>query len=120
MLTIIQDTVDQFTRRLSTFSLASTVAFIDTSFASTDPIYLSDPRLDSTLNDVKDYTSTLTRLTDKRLEDQRYVVSPEKNDSMSKVALGAKVQRAVDMRYKNQDAVRKPRVLNEKKTMSAS
>jgi len=36
---------------------------------------------------------------------------------MSKVALGAKVQRAVNMRYSNQDAVFKPRVFNEKQVM---
>ncbi len=42
---------------------------------------------------------------DKRLEQQRYVMSGNKTDEVSKLALGAKVERALARRMTGQDAV---------------
>lgn len=44
-----------------------------------------------------------------RLDKQRYVQSAEKTDDFSKLALGAKLQRALDRRMTGQDAVMRPK-----------
>jgi hypothetical protein len=43
------------------------------------------------------------------LQQQRYAPTPEKSDALSKLALGAKVERALSRRMTGQDAVLKPR-----------
>jgi len=55
----------------------------------------------------------------KALTQQRVVLSEEKVANMSKLALGAKLDRALGRRMSGQDAVmrtRKPSILNEKET----
>lgn len=49
----------------------------------------------------------LERLENKPLNEQRFVPSEQKKDVMSKVSLGAKVERALSRRMTNQDYVRK-------------
>lgn len=46
---------------------------------------------------------------DKRLQQQRYIVSTEKNENMSKLALGAKLERALGRRMTGQDAIFVPK-----------
>ena len=72
-----------------------------------------DPRL----QDIKDLHQGLARLDSTRLQQQRYTPSAEKNESLSKLALGAKVERALGRRMTGQDAVLRPRerMLSEKR-----
>ena len=56
----------------------------------------------------------LERLNNKRLQQQRYQPSREKSDNLSKLALGAKVERALGRRMTSQDAVLRPKVVSEK------
>ena len=70
---------------------------------------------DSRSTEIKELGESLERLENKRLSQQRFVPTPEKSDSLSKLALGAKVERALGRRMSSQDAVmRKPEVLDEK------
>lgn len=56
----------------------------------------------------------LERLENKPLQQQRFVPTPEKSDNWSKLALGAKVERALGRRMTGQDAVMKKPELDEK------
>lgn len=64
--------------------------------------------------EIKQLALGLDRLKDKRLERQRYVASEQKTDDLSKLALGAKLERALGRRMTTQDAVMrvKPRPTN--------
>lgn len=68
--------------------------------------------------DIKRYSDFVERVQNKPLEKQRFVPTTEKTDNLNKLALGAKVERALGRRMTGQDAVmRKPVVLDEKKAM---
>ena len=73
--------------------------------------------------EIKELGQGLDRLKDKRLEQQRFVASAQKTDELSKLALGAKLERALGRRMTTQDAVmrvkpRKPsRPIDEKAEM---
>ena len=56
---------------------------------------------------------------DERLDKQRYVMSGNKTDEVSKLALGAKVERALSRRMVGQDATfsTKKRIDSEKKRL---
>ncbi|TKA66128.1 hypothetical protein B0A55_09697 [Friedmanniomyces simplex] len=54
--------------------------------------------------DLKSWSGTLERMQDERLDKQRYVMSGNKSDEVSKLALGAKVERALARRMTGQDA----------------
>ncbi|GAB1202238.1 hypothetical protein APSETT445_000849 [Aspergillus pseudonomiae] len=69
-----------------------------------------DPRL-AEFHHLRD---GLERLENKPLQKQRFVPTPEKSDNLSKLALSAKVERALDRRMTGQDAVMRKPVLNEK------
>ena len=77
----------------------------------------SDPRASS---EVEKYSKTLDRMESKRLQDQRYTPSVEKDDDMSKLALGAKVQKALDRRLTSQDAEYKPKSKSKNSEKSSS
>lgn len=62
----------------------------------------------------------LERLENKPLQKQRFVPTPEKSDNLSKLALGAKVERALGRRMTGQDAVMRKPVLNEKTATESS
>ena len=51
----------------------------------------------------------LARMENKALSQQRVVLSEEKSANLNKLALGAKLERALDRRMTSQDAVMKPR-----------
>jgi hypothetical protein len=70
-----------------------------------------DPRL----QEIKEWSSGLERLQSPKLQQQRYAPTPEKTDHLAKLALGAKVEKALDRRMTSQDAVMRPRL---KKTNS--
>lgn len=50
-------------------------------------------------------TQGLDRLENKHLQQQRFVPSQKKTDDLSKLSLGAKVERALGRRMTDQDAV---------------
>ncbi|KAF2501814.1 MFS general substrate transporter [Lophium mytilinum] len=88
--------------RLSTYSATPTLTpSIAPSHLSNASSTAGDPRA----HDIKSWNAGFERLEDKRLQQQRYVVTPEKNEDMGKLALGAKLERALGRRMTGQDAV---------------
>ncbi|KAI2470802.1 hypothetical protein F4781DRAFT_158358 [Annulohypoxylon bovei var. microspora] len=71
---------------------------------------------DSAQAEIRDIESGLARMENKALSQQRVVLSEEKSANLNKLALGAKLDRALDRRMTSQDAVMRPRnkSLNEK------
>jgi hypothetical protein len=71
---------------------------------------------DSATNEISNIATGLDRMENKALSSQRVILTDEKTDTMSKLALGAKLERALDRRMSGQDAVMRPRgqSLNEK------
>lgn len=77
------------------------------------------PTGDTELNDIKSLSDGLRRLENKNLMQQRFVPTPKKTDDLNKLALGAKVERALGRRMSGQDAVmRKPDVISEKQALA--
>ncbi|KAK0636433.1 hypothetical protein B0T17DRAFT_482831 [Bombardia bombarda] len=69
---------------------------------------------DSAVAEIRDIEKGLDRMENKALAQQRVVLSEEKSANLSKLALGAKLERALDRRMSSQDAVmrkRKPSVI---------
>ncbi|OXV11018.1 hypothetical protein Egran_01220 [Elaphomyces granulatus] len=98
-------------KRFSTLSGSPSLALSDRTTAS---LPSGDPRM----ADIKEYSDGLERLENKPLQSQRFVPTPEKTDNLNKLALGAKVERALGRRMTGQDAVmRNPIGLNEKKAL---
>ncbi|KZM19917.1 hypothetical protein ST47_g9057 [Ascochyta rabiei] len=96
--------------RMSTYSATPTLT------PSIAPSHLSDASAaDPKSQDIKTWNAGFERLEDKRLVQQRYIPSDNKTADMSKLALGAKVQRALDRRMSSQDAVFTNKGLSEKK-----
>ncbi|KAF2756400.1 hypothetical protein EJ05DRAFT_501904 [Pseudovirgaria hyperparasitica] len=100
--------------RFSTYSAATLAPSIAPSHLSGDSVNSQDPRA----QDIKSWNAGFARLEDKRLSQQRYTVSPEQTDHMSKLALGAKLERALGRRLSGQDAVFKSRTFDEKKILA--
>ncbi|KAH8685188.1 hypothetical protein BGZ61DRAFT_495435 [Ilyonectria robusta] len=72
---------------------------------------------DSAHAEIRDIATGLERMENKALTSQRVALTEEKTDTMSKLALGAKLERALDRRMSGQDAVMRPRgksFINEK------
>lgn len=61
---------------------------------------MSDPKV----ADIKSWSQGFERMQDARLDKQRYVMSGNKSDEVSKLALGAKLERALGRRMTGQDA----------------
>ena len=70
--------------------------------------------------EIKEWSQGLERLEQKQLQQQRYAPTQEKTDSLSKLALGAKVERALGRRMTDQDATFRPKLLSEKAGMGRS
>jgi len=64
---------------------------------------------DSVQQEINDITDGLDKLENKKLASQRFVPTPSKSDTLSKLALGAKLERALDRRMGGQDAVMRPK-----------
>ncbi len=60
---------------------------------------------DSAQQEIHDIEDGFEKLQDKKLEQQRFVPTQEKTENLSKLALGAKLERALDRRMAGQDAV---------------
>lgn len=64
--------------------------------------------------EIKEWEHGFNRLESKRLQQQRFVPSAEKSESLSKLALGAKLERALNRRLSGQDATLRKKVISEK------
>jgi len=85
--------------RYSTYSTAPSVAnTVKTTLSSA-----------SATQEIKDIEEGLDKLENKKLANQRFVPSQEKTESLSKLALGAKLERALGRRMGSQDAVMRDR-----------
>ncbi|KAL8672448.1 MAG: hypothetical protein Q9168_003095 [Polycauliona sp. 1 TL-2023] len=71
---------------------------------------------DARLQEIKEWSTGFDRLESQRLQQQRYQPTPEKSENLSKLALGAKVERALGRRMTDQDATFRTKVVNEKST----
>ncbi|KAF2110194.1 hypothetical protein BDV96DRAFT_501608 [Lophiotrema nucula] len=109
---LASSTGNRASTRLSTYSATPTLApSIAPSHLSSASSTAGDPKA----QEIKSWNAGFERLEDKRLQQQRYIVTPQKNDDMSKLALGAKLDRALARRMTGQDAVFRPKSINEKK-----
>ncbi|CAG7921906.1 unnamed protein product [Penicillium olsonii] len=90
------------------------------STVSGSPSLASDlPSGDPRIADISHLHDGFERLENKPLTKQRFVPTAEKSDNLNKLALGAKVERALGRRMTGQDAVmRKP--LSEKTEETSS
>ncbi|MCJ1336222.1 hypothetical protein MMC09_001498 [Bachmanniomyces sp. S44760] len=95
--------------RFSTYSGVPSLAS-DTTLNSNSSYPIGDPRL----QEIKEWNRGFERLESKGLQQQRYQPTAEKSDDLSKLALGAKVERALQRRLVGQDAVFRPRIISEK------
>ncbi|KAF2738440.1 hypothetical protein EJ04DRAFT_429004 [Polyplosphaeria fusca] len=97
--------------RMSTYSATPTLTpSIAPSHLSAASSTTGDPKA----QEIKSWNAGFERLEDKRLASQRYNLSSEKTDDMSKLALGAKLDRALARRMSGQDAVFRPKTMSEK------
>lgn len=64
---------------------------------------------DSAAAEMQDIENGLERMENKALSQQRVVLNEEKTAYFSKLALGAKLERALDRRMSSQDAVMRKR-----------
>ncbi|MCJ1462188.1 hypothetical protein MMC07_000788 [Pseudocyphellaria aurata] len=104
-------------KRHSTYSGQSYAASENT--VSTHYTASTTSNTDPRLQEIKEWTQGFDRLESKRLQQQRYQPTPEKTESLSKLAFGAKVERALDRRMTDQDAAMKPKILSEKSSIRA-
>ncbi len=70
---------------------------------------------ESATAEIRALEKGLDRMENKALQQQRVVLNEEKTANLQKLALGAKLERALDRRMHGQDAVMRKRT---KKTMS--
>lgn len=59
--------------------------------------------------DLRSFANVLDRMNDERVDRQRFVMSKNKTEEVSKIALGAKVDRALSRRMVGQDASFRPK-----------
>lgn len=77
---------------------------------------------DSAHAEIHNIETGLERMENKALAEQRVELSEEKTANLSKLALGAKLERALGRRMVSQDAVMRPRkvqVMSEKTAIKA-
>ncbi|KAF2275949.1 uncharacterized protein EI97DRAFT_378381 [Westerdykella ornata] len=109
---ILANNANRASARFSTYSAAPTLTpSIAPSHLSAASSTAGDPKA----QEIKSWNAGFERLEDKRLASQRYQLSSEKNDDMNKLALGAKLERALKRRMSGQDAVFRAKDLSEKK-----
>lgn len=110
-----QSTGNRASTRLSTYSATPTLTpSIAPSHLSAASSTAGDPKA----QEIKSWNAGFERLEDKRLASQRYMMSSDKSDDMSKLALGAKLDRALGRRMSGQDAVFRPKTISEKKVQA--
>jgi hypothetical protein len=64
-------------------------------------------------HEITQITEGLEKLENKSLASQRFVPSVEKTENLSKLALGAKLERALGRRLGGQDAVMRQKVVKK-------
>lgn len=106
-----QSTGNRASTRLSTYSATPTLA---PSLAPSHVSGASSTAGDPKAQEIKSWNAGFDRLEDKRLVSQRYALNEQKTDDMSKLALGAKLERALGRRMSGQDAVFRPKIVSEK------
>lgn len=90
------------------FKARTSVRFSTYSFApSMTPTFQTT---DSAQAEIRDIATGLDRMENKALSSQRVTLSEEKTDNFRKLALGAKLDRALGRRMTGQDAVMRPRI----------
>lgn len=90
--------------RYSTYSTAPSMATSSSPLTSSQQTChaAADPAHEHEITQIQ---TTLSKLSDKKLASQRFVPSQEKTENLSKLALGAKLDRALARRMGGQDAV---------------
>ncbi|ROV92866.1 hypothetical protein VSDG_06338 [Cytospora chrysosperma] len=73
---------------------------------------------DSAVAEITDIEKGLDRMENKALSSQRVMLSEERSDNLKKLALGAKLDRALDRRMSSQDAVMRTRTKSTGSTAS--
>jgi hypothetical protein len=107
-----QSTGNRTSTRMSTYSATPTLTpSVAPSHLSSASSTAGDPKS----HDIKTWNAGFHRLEDQRLVQQRFALSNEKTDDMSKLALGAKLDRALGRRMSSQDAVFRTKTYDEKK-----
>ncbi|KAF2399381.1 hypothetical protein EJ06DRAFT_511482 [Trichodelitschia bisporula] len=92
--------------RLSTYSTTPTITpSIAPSHISSSPSLTPSEKASPLAQDIRQLSQGLARLDDARLQKQRYTTSEMKAEELSKLALGAKLERALARRMVGQDAV---------------
>ncbi|KAI2607814.1 hypothetical protein GGR54DRAFT_402550 [Hypoxylon sp. NC1633] len=91
-------------------TIGSPRASVRYSTYSTAPSFAATVRTtDSVQAEIREIETGLARMENKALSQQRVVLSEEKSANLNKLALGAKLERALDRRMTSQDAVMRPR-----------
>ncbi|CAJ2510524.1 Uu.00g133330.m01.CDS01 [Anthostomella pinea] len=91
-------------------SLVSPRASLRYSTYSTAPSFTPTVQsTDSAHAEIRDIETGLARMENKALSQQRVMLSEEKAGNLNKLALGAKLDRALNRRMSSQDAVMRPR-----------
>lgn len=75
-----------------------------TAASSTGTLSTASAAADPKAADIRSWSKGFERMQDERLDRQRYVMSGNKSDEVSKLALGAKLDRALGRRMTGQDA----------------
>jgi hypothetical protein len=102
---------------MTTAQLASQRASARYSTYSQTPTVKSSLTSDSAQQEIMDIEDNLNKLENKKLASQRFVPTEEKTENLNKLALGAKLERALGRRMGSQDAVMRQKVVpaeNEK------
>lgn len=112
MLTILQQvTSKRASMRYSTYSASPSFATTNSNCSNSQTlvsgVILETPNVSPEVGmaEIRHVTQGLDRLENKHLQQQRFVPSLKKTDELSKLSLGAKVERALGRRMTNQDYV---------------
>jgi len=98
-------------KRYSTYSTSPSFATTNTNCSNSQTLVSGSEIANVTVSpevgmaEIRHVTQGLDRLENKHLQQQRFVPSLKKTDELSKLSLGAKVDRALGRRMSNQDAV---------------
>ena len=104
-LTTSQTVEKRASTRLSTYSMTPTLApSIAPSHISNAPSLTPSEKASPLAQEVSNLQTGLARLEDPKLESQRYNISDVKKEEINKLALGAKIERALGRRMVGQDA----------------
>ncbi|KAH0848366.1 hypothetical protein AYO21_04392 [Fonsecaea monophora] len=98
-------------KRYSTYSASPSFATTTSNYSNAQTLVSGSGTANITVSpetgmaEIRHLTQGLDRLENKRLSQQRFVPSQKKSDDLSKLSLGAKVERALGRRMSDQDAV---------------